>query len=245
MRRASVSLVLCCLAPTAWSCTDLEARVANELVDRAATDVLNELIRTQVSKTLGHCSDATADQLAPCKDVDSFPITQEGTDYQLEVPYVTHIDTAKLTNVSLRCDKDPRSSSPDKHFFTDIRGYFDELAVAMEVHVGFPPVTIDAPCYGSERCVFDQHRVAFNVVGRIVCHSTTAFGLELDGAKGITFDRPIQIQVSHLPAIDITKQVIGGVQKAASKAKMACPGDLATLCEIICRESDEQVALHV
>lgn len=228
--------VLCCWF-SASACTDLEARLANRFLDTAATDLLNDLIKARVARTFGSCRHVPDDSLQPCRDVKTFPIQKNGSDYQLQSFYATHFDTMRLANASLRCDTDAETAEPSKHFFVNIRGTFGELAVDVHIHVGFPPITIDAPCYADERCVFDERKLGFTVAGRVVCESQTSFGLELDRDEGLMFDRPIEIQVNPLPPIDITPLVKSNLEKSVSKARVACPERLAPLCAIICRGS--------
>lgn len=238
--------MLCCLTSSAAGCTDFEASVANRMLGPAVMGFLNDLLATEMAKTWGDCKKATQTELQKCLDASAFPVEKTGTDYDLQVPYITHLDTAKLTSLSLRCDKDPASSSPKKYFFADIGASLDELAVALSVTLTMPPVTIDAPCTSGEKCFFDEHKLGVNIAGRVLCRDATSLGLELEGDDGITFDHPIQVTVSdHLPAIDITKAVKSGVQETVASATLPCTGSLESVCKVMCREVDSLMSLIV
>lgn len=236
-RCAAWRLALCLLVRAEARCEEGQVKVLNGLIDGPVLSLLNMTARRLFPSTAGRCADATDPSLKRCSDMADFPLALSGGGITVNATYITHVDTLRISKLSLVCG--PRGvPSEDQEMFFEVSGYFSELAVAVAGHVVAPQVTIDvdAPCTPGKACIFHERDLGFNATGRLACHHhTDSFGIQLDPASMVSFSKPLIVRIGSLK-IDFTDKVVSAMNVCANQdcGSFPCPKGLSAVCRMSC-----------
>jgi len=227
MSRRLALLLGGCLAGAAAGCSEREAEVFNRLVGRRLLQFADAALGNLSLKTVGDCSAVTSPDQKPCRGIPTFPLHEKGEDWELDVEYVTGLNSLRMTNISLRCDPNSTAAPSQLAWFTQLDVTMAQFAMMVSAHVDFPKL--------QKTMLESVPNLTAHMVARATCVNDTSLELQLDPAEGsLTLSKvPVDISIIH---VDVSRAIVQAVRSKLDRLVYTPPAKWIKLTKTLCSQ---------